>query len=155
MRNLLVVLLICLPLSSLAQAKKACWKSEYNPLTNQIYDSESIYQEHVDDWKEIQPASANPLKLMTAYNVYKSEKEKSLSLGNDKVAHCYIGCRVNQKTDFRTVEYMGWYKEMQDITDCKLDTHFEEKDFLATLSGAESQAISATECVNFCKTNWD
>ncbi len=153
-----IILFISFSLSALALAEasadNACWQNEYNPLTKAVYESDAVYQEQLADWKATEPESAHPLKLMTAYNVYKNEKDKSLSLGNDKMAHCYIGCRIHQKTDARTMTYVGWYKEMQDITDCKKATHFEEEDFLATISGAEVNSSSAAKCVEFCQEEW-
>ena len=97
---------------------------------------------------------AGAVQLAMAYAIYKSEKEKSLSLGNDKVAHCYIGCRVAKKISVRTTRYMGWYKEMQDITDCRKATHFEGRDYIATVSGAKAPGSSSDACVKYCQSTW-
>lgn len=40
----------------------------------------------------------------------------ALKLGKDKAQHCYSGCRISQSTDEKTAIYVGWYKELQDIT---------------------------------------
>lgn len=94
-----------------------------------------------------------PIDLMRAYSLYKKEKAQAEKLGNDKRAHCFLGCRISQHTDYHTADYVGWLKEDRDISDCNPRSHFDEEDYRATVRGAqigESQNEAAT-CIQACK----
>lgn len=74
-------------------------------------------------------------------------------MGSDKLAHCYIGCRISQETNYHTADYVGWLKEDRDISDCRGQSYFDEEDYRATVRGAqfgESQP-DAPSCERACK----
>lgn len=149
----MVVILVSIPQITLAAA--ACWQQEVNPQTKQRYTSQQQYQTHLNQWNARMPIIPNPLNLLNAYNLYKSELPNLKNLSNDKVKHCYIGCRVAQATSQNTANYMGWYKELQDLTDCKPNTHFENQDYIATVQGARIQTKSKSVCVSACEQTWN
>jgi hypothetical protein len=152
---MLKFLFICLLFECLVtQAQEPCWSKEYNYFTPQkTYLSEELYQQHLNHWKEQMPKQPSLAKLARAYFIFKEEKAKANNYKKDKVKHCYIGCRLSQRLDFKTTHYVGWYKEQEDLTDCELRTHFEPKDLEATLDGAKHPG-SATQCQKYCHKNW-
>lgn len=77
-----------------------------------------------------------PWHLVKAYSVYKNEKTQAERMSSDKRAHCYIGCRIAQETNYETADYVGWLKEKRDLSDCNPKTHFDEEDYKATIRGA-------------------
>ncbi len=131
-------------------ANDLCWTKEKNPATKQPYSSYKEWEADVHAWKQKQTVQLNVIQLARAYSVYKIEKEKANSFGYDKIAHCYIGCRVSQVTNYKTAQFMAWYKEMQDITDCSLESHFEHADYDATLIGAEAGKNKSILCEDVC-----
>lgn len=138
--------------TSLAQSK-ACYQKELNQKTKKVFSSQEEYDATRIDWQYRSPGRANPIYLWRAYNLYKKEQQKALALGNDKRAHCYIGCRIAQETDFHTADYVGWYKEERDLNDCKASTQFDELDYLSTVRGAEIgvQQDEGSTCARSCK----
>lgn len=144
-----------LALASTASASTmACWQKENNPTTAKRYSSASEYQAHLNFWAGKMPIIPNPLNLMNGYNLYKTELPKMRGLSNDKVKHCYIGCRIAQETSQNTANYMGWYKERQDLTDCNPNTRFEHQDYIATAYGAKIKTNSSADCVHTCEQAW-
>jgi len=127
-----------------------CWTKEENPATKQPYSSFNEWDNDVYEWKRKYHAQFNLVSLVKAFSAYSKEKVKANSFGNDKIAHCYVGCRIAQRTDFRTSRFAAWYKEIKDITDCRMDTHFEAKDYEATLLGAEAGRNKKTNCEHAC-----
>jgi uncharacterized protein YozE (UPF0346 family) len=143
-------------LSTSAMAANECFTQEINPKTNKAYTSAADYIQDRSDWAAKAPESPNMFSLAKAYAIYKSEKEASLKIGNDKHAHCYMGCRISQGTSYRVAEYVGWLKEDRDIKDCNKNSHFDEADYEATTTGAhlgESQ-VDAEGCVALCKLSY-
>ncbi len=128
-----------------------CWKKEIDPTTEKIYSSEQAWQFHVDYWQKKNKIIPNPFQLARAYGLYKSNKKTATQLKNDKMAHCYMGCRIAQDVDFRTAKYLAWLKEEKDITDCNPNSHFEAKDYEATLIGARIPKGNYPNCIQQCK----
>lgn len=152
MTKMLFGLIVCF--SSAAQAADPlCYQKELNPNTQQAFSSAHEYNSFRSDWANQNPGSGNPLALIKAYSVYKSEKSKAETMGTDKLAHCYMGCRISQETNYHTADYVGWLKEERDITDCNLKTHFDEEDYKATARGAGfgENARDAASCETACK----
>lgn len=133
-----------------------CFSNEINPRTNKIFSSAEVYQGVVQDWLSREPESPGIFTLARAYSIYKKEQAAAQALGNDKRAHCYMGCRISQGTNYRTSEYVGWMKEDRDIKDCKKGTRFEYADFDATVVGGQfgQSQVDATGCVSICKQNY-
>lgn len=133
-----------------------CWTQEVNPKTKRIYSSRAEYDAHLRIWNERAKPLPNPLNLIAAYNIYKNEQRNTTRLANDKIKHCYIGCRITQGASAYTTEYVGWYKELQDLTDCRRSSHFENVDFLATVDGSRvaASATSANACATQCTQAW-
>ena len=136
--------------NSLFAATDACWKNEINPTTQKTYSSQAEYQNDLAKWNK-QSNWVNPIQLARAYQVYVQEKAHSLTLESDKMSHCYIGCRIRQKTDFKTVRYVAWLKEKQDLTDCDPNSHFEIQDFNATILGGVYLVTTAEQCLSTCR----
>lgn len=132
----------------------ACWSQEINPETKRIYTTAADYENHLRIWNEKAAPLPNPLNLLRAYSLYKRELPGLARLGNDKIQHCYMGCRIAQGTTRRTAVYVAWYKEIQDLTDCRRSSHFENMDYLATVHGAQLPARSAEDCVTSCHAAW-
>ncbi|AGH95086.1 hypothetical protein [Pseudobdellovibrio exovorus] len=135
-------------------ASAACWQQENNPVTGKRYSSATEYQAHLNFWAGKMPIIPNPLNLVNGYNLYKSELPKMRGLSNDKVKHCYAGCRIAQETSQNTANYMGWYKERQDLIDCNPNTRFEHQDYIATAYGAKIKTNSSADCVHTCEQAW-
>jgi hypothetical protein len=101
-----------------------------------------------NEWMKIRPKTPALSSLIQAKKIVDTEKEYALSLGTDKTAHCYLGCRVNAQTNFETARYLAWQKEHSDATDCNTETHFDVDDYEATLTGAQ---IPADSCATTCQ----
>lgn len=149
----LFLILLDLPAAQAQVEVSACYKNEYNDRTKKVFTSSDEYNETLYNWYFNAPPQANPLALIKAYKLYKIEEANSVKLGNDKRAHCYIGCRIAQVVNFKTADYVGWIKEESDLRDCNLNTRFEEKDYLATRRGAEigEQQSDPAICRTVCK----
>lgn len=135
------------------QRERACWESEINYQTGQVYTSEKTYNDHRAYWSTFNKVTPDPFGLSKAYFVYKAEIKKTEKFSKDKVKHCYMGCRISAETDLPTAKYVAWNKEQDDITDCKVQTHFEVKDYEATVDGAEHPGSSPV-CEKYCLTHW-
>jgi hypothetical protein len=134
----------------------ACWQSEIDPQTNQIFADQATYDAVVKDWKAFKPDTPSITQQLKAYNIYKAEKDVALSLGSDKRAHCHLGCRIAQGASVKTGIYAGWKKEDDDISDCKIDTHFDELDYAATELGVKASTTlenSQAACAKYCTDN--
>jgi len=143
-------------LSSSAFAAAECYTQEFNPQTNKPFTSVAEYNSARKEWQAKAPESPNMFSLAKAYAIYTSEKNAALKIGNDKNAHCYIGCRISQEASYRVAEYVGWLKEDRDLKDCNPNTHFDESDYEATTTGAhlgESQ-VDADGCAAVCKLSY-
>lgn len=131
-----------------------CWQHEENPATKAPYASEQEWKMDQEYWKQRSPEMANPISLLRAYSVYRSEMQALPKFHSDKQTHCFMGCRIAQTTDFATAQYVAWLKEDRDIKDCDLNTHFETADFDATVAGArigDGGAKTREECIETCK----
>ena len=113
----------------------SCFAEETNPATQQRFASLQDYNSFKESWDYQSPGIVNPIHLLRAYQIYKSEKNLALSLGTDKLAHCYLGCRISQVTNYHTTDYVGWLKELRDLTDCNPQSFFDEEDYRATIRG--------------------
>lgn len=131
-------------------AVKACWMNEENPRTKKPYASATEYNSDLSTWQNL-VTPVNPLQLILAYHVYLQEKQRSLTLESDKMSHCYFGCRMRQRTNYQTVQYVAWLKELRDLKDCDPSSHFEVKDFEATVLGGGIEAPTAEDCVTTCR----
>lgn len=145
-----IILFIFVGHLTLAAADELCWTKEEDPATKQPYASQGQWEDNVFAWKAKQHSQFNPIALLKAFSTYSKEKNKANSMTNDKLAHCYIGCKIAQRTDYKTARFVAWYKEMMDISDCKMDTHFEQQDYEATLKGAEAGKSKSTQCDTVC-----
>ncbi len=127
-----------------------CWTKEENPKTLKPYTSQAEWSVDLETWSRKQQPQFNVIQLIKAYGVYKKELPKAQTFPNDKMEHCFIGCRISQETNLKTARYVGWLKEDLDLTDCKLTTHFDPKDFTATLRGAEAGQNKKVKCEDVC-----
>jgi hypothetical protein len=132
-----------------------CFNKEINPSTKKPYANVKVWQADLDAWNKSAPGNPYTSDLLKAYDIYKREYKKTLSFKKDKVQHCYMGCKIAQEVNLKTTTYVGWYKEQEDLTDCKLTTHFEQLDFTATVDGGLLGASSKTvNCEIECKRLW-
>lgn len=104
-------------------------------------------------WESRKPGNPGPFRLAHAYLIYRDETDNLKRIRNDKVAHCYIGCRIAQDVDVPTVLYVAWLKEKRDLTDCRAKSHFDEADERATILGADlaPSAPDAASCLPVCR----
>ena len=135
--------------SAFAAPHQQCWKEEG-------FSSPAAFQAAVQDWKTRKPQMPNPIEIvrgLLALKKIEAQAEQVFPATQDKSRHCYVGCRLAQKIDYRIAVYAGWEKERRDLNDCSHLTDFELKDYLATTYGAgigrdQSQPESCrTECV--------
>lgn len=105
----------------------------------------------VKDWMKIQPALPGWQMLAEIEKVANDANNFARSKKtNDKIRHCLAGCYIAQKLDYQSAVLVGWYKELQDASDCSKNTSFEKKDYEATIFGARG-AESDKGCERFCK----
>ncbi len=106
---------------------------------------------NVKDWMKIQPALPEWQMLAeiekTANEANEFARTKKAS---DKIRHCLAGCYIAKKLDYKSAVLVGWYKELQDASDCSKSTSFEKKDYEATVFGANG-AKSKQSCESYCK----
>lgn len=146
----IALILVITQLSIASPENDLCWTNEENPATSQPYSSFNEWDNDVYEWKQKFHSHFNLVSLANAFSAYSKEKIKAKSFGDDKVAHCYIGCKIAQKTNFKTSRFAAWYKELKDITDCRIESHFEIKDYDATILGAEAGKNKSTRCESIC-----
>lgn len=141
---------------SVAGAAEACFSQEESPETLKPFTSVEEYNSVVQEWKYREPRSPGLVALARAYAVYSSEKAVTAKITGDKRAHCYVGCRISQEVDYRTAEYVGWYKEDKDIKDCNKNSHFDIADFDATADGAQlgQSQPDRKGCMAACKQRY-
>jgi hypothetical protein len=105
----------------------------------------------VTDWIKIQPALPSWQMLADIETVAKEARkyaqEKS---SNDKIRHCFAGCYVANKLDYKSAVLVGWFKELVDTSDCSKTTSFEKRDYDATIKGARAGSQDK-DCESFCK----
>lgn len=151
MTKILLSIILSLATTS-ALAADDCYLHETNPVTKKVFASQAEYNSAVLEWKYREPQSPGLVALARAYAVYSKERAVAEKMTRDKRAHCYMGCRISQDLDYRTAEYVAWYKEEKDIKDCKKGTHFEHADFDATVEGAQmgQSQVDAAGCMQAC-----
>lgn len=105
----------------------------------------------VNDWIKMQPPLPSWQMLAeieeTAKNARSYAGPKS---SNDKIRHCLAGCYIAQKLDYPSAVLVGWFKELQDASDCSKKTSFEKRDYEATILGAKG-GKSGKSCDLYCK----
>lgn len=144
-------ILICTLINLVSYAEAApCYKREVNPSTSKRYTSSKKWRTDRDAWDANEPAKPSLIELAYGNHIAESVKATAESLGNDKAAHCYTGCRIAKDTNYKTAVYAGWYKESQDIKDCKASTHFDQADYDATELGAEIGDGKNSNCKRSC-----
>ncbi len=111
-----------------------------------------ITDQQMAEWMNKQPEMPNIISLLKAKNLIDAEKKYALKLGNDKRAHCYLGCRIGESINFKTAGFVAWQKEYNDATDCNSDTYFEIADYNATVDGAKKGAAKpeSSKAQKFC-----
>lgn len=120
-------------------------------------DCLEITEQQMTEWQSVQPQMPSLPFLFQAKKLIDAERNYSLTLGNDKRAHCYLGCRIGETVNFDTAHFIAWQKEYNDATDCNPKTHFEIADYEATIKGALREGkISVKKkvvqaCTAFCK----
>lgn len=134
-----------------AIAAEQCFQNEVNFRTKVVFASEDEYQQELFYWQQKEPEMPGMFELYKAYETFNKAKADAAKLKSDKTKHCFIGCRIAQDTSYPTADYVGWFKEIQDLKDCKRNTHYEEADYIATLRGAEAGRNDAVECLAACK----
>ncbi len=115
-------------------------------------DCLEITEKQMEEWMKIQPELPSFAHLIKAKKIIDAESKYALKLGNDKTAHCYLGCRISESVNFETAKFTAWQKEYNDATDCNSKTKFEVADYGATIKGAErSFTKTANKCATYCK----
>jgi hypothetical protein len=158
MNKVFLTFILFLITSSAFAADKSCYKQEFNPDTLKVFSHVEDYNSALQDWQAREPQHPGLVKLAAAYAIYRSEKQSNEALARikDKRAHCYVGCRISQELDYRTAEYVGWYKEIKDIKDCNPESHFDPADFDATIDGAHmgQSQVGAAACLQACEQKY-
>lgn len=127
----------------LAEAEpSSCWDKELNPYTQSVYKSEDEWLHQRERWDALQPENVSLWSLFWAHQTYKKELSTAQTLKNDKRKHCYIGCRIAQEQSYEVSDYVGWFKESEDLQDCDKKTFFEPLDYQSTADGAKRGASS-------------
>ena len=132
------------------KGKLACWqREEQDPYAKKTFPSKKVWSETLKGWKSQQPTWPGAIRLYLAYKIYQSEKDHVINW-EDKVAHCYMGCRIARTTNYITARYVAWYKELFDLSDCDINTHFEKADYKVTIYGANQGLSQLGNCENIC-----
>ena len=152
MKSTFLILILSL-FSWTAHAQSSCYLGETDPRTGKVFASDNDYQDELARWQSKAPSMPGPISLLRAYRVYSAEKDRAAAMKSDKLAHCYMGCRISQTTDYATADYVGWLKEDRDIKDCRKTSHYDEHDYIATLRGAQlgETQNTAQECLRACE----
>lgn len=133
-----------------ANAADTCWTRENYKEEGRPFSSWHEWNQTRTDWLKRKSLAYNPLYLIKAYKIAQTEAARAESLGGDKMAHCYIGCRISQETNFETAHFAAWYKEMKDLTDCNPSSSFEYTDYAVTYFGAQLRAQTPRQCIQLC-----
>lgn len=154
MKKIIVLCLFALLLQLTSQAKAmgqdSCWAQESYKEQGGSFTSKLEWEQVRKEWNNIRSLPHDPRLVLKAYHLAKAETKKAGQLGGDKMAHCYMGCRIAQETDYETARFAAWYKEMKDLTDCNPNTAFEYADYAVTCLGAELRAATPEQCVQQC-----
>ena len=146
-----LIALSILLFSGSAFAQQACYETEKNVTTKKMF-TEDEWNAALEDWDAQEPKDPGILKLFYAWNVYNKELPTANTFKGDKRKHCYIGCRIAQDVSYETAVYVAWYKEKEDLTDCKKNSYFEHRDYEITIEGAElaKKSKDAKYCLDEC-----
>jgi hypothetical protein len=150
LKGLILVFTFLISACATAAQKPVCWQQEVEIIPNTKYTSEEKYDSDLYSWEHEQPSTPNIFALFSAYQVYKKERPTALKM-QDKVAHCYIGCRISEEVNVKSAVFAAWKKELDDLTDCNPRTRFEVLDFEATVDGAHQ----AHECESYCHKTYE
>lgn len=132
--------------ASAKDSKVACWQQE-------SYQDKASYNQEVQNWYYSMPIVPDIFTLLRAYNVSKKYRSEALRLGNDKTAHCFMGCKISEEVNFKSAVYAAWRKEYDDLKDCNSNSHFEIADFNATIDGAENPNQCQIYCQKYLNKN--
>lgn len=137
--------------SGSAFAQQACFENEKNVITKKMFTEEE-WNIALKEWDAQEPKDPGILKLFFAWNVYNKELPTANKFKGDKRKHCYMGCRIAQDVSYETAVYVAWYKEKEDLTDCKVNSNFEHRDYEITIEGADlaHQGKGASYCFDEC-----
>lgn len=129
----------------------SCYLNEPFPNENRRFSSQEEYQFMLQNWNQRMPEEPTALELLWGWAIARDASQFARqNFSNDKKMHCYVGCEVAQKSNYRTAVYAGWYKEYQDLTDCKSNSGFSPDDFEATLAGARIGLAHYNNCLSLC-----
>lgn len=128
-----------------------CFENEIDVRTKKPFSSDLEYQNELARWRVFPRPSVGVIDLGLAYMAYKREASRAAVFRSDKAKHCYIGCVIGLATSQKVVDYVGWKKEIDDITDCALGTLFEEADYHATSLGGKLGAVDEKDCALKCR----
>lgn len=105
----------------------------------------------VTTWIKIQPLLPSWQKMSEIETVSKEARAYAQGKSsNDKIRHCFAGCYIAKKLDYKSAVLAGWYKELADASDCSKHTSFEKQDYNATIKGAQI-GITDQDCETACK----
>jgi hypothetical protein len=157
---LLISLFIVTPNSSFADFGNGIAKMIFEKKIDQVYQKalqclplEKDPKSSMDarDWIKIQPTLPSWQMLSEIETVAKEARFYAQKKnGNDKIRHCFAGCYVAKKLDFKSAVLVGWFKELSDASDCSKKTSFEKKDYEATILGARAGRDDKV-CESVCK----
>ncbi len=155
---ILVVLFPFLAFGEAPKNQQQCWKNEINPETNRIYETEEEWNQDLIFWEQKRPQNKPSMtELIHLYKVMKDEEDNFAKIKYDKVKHCYAGCRISGLINVSIAYFAAWEKEQIDLADCDIKSHFEVKDFEATIVGADyafHEQTDTLKCVDFCKLSF-
>ena len=146
--------------------QKNCWAHEIDPRSNNPYLNFDLWNTDLIYWLNQKPfADRSFFELSQLYIVLQEEKSPVSRISYDKAKHCYMGCRISVRINRETSYYAGWEKEREDLTDCDISTHFEFKDYEATVIGADAgandighkpytQSESQKACSDYCNSTF-
>lgn len=124
-----------------------------------VYLTAEEWQTAYDHFMPLEPTAPGAIDMWSAWTVYRSNlaQSRKFKKGRDKKQHCYMGCLMASQINYGTADYMAWYKEYLDITDCDAASYFDEKDLTATVKGAKYGAAgglpTAPQCFQWCDQN--
>lgn len=112
-----------------------CFENELDPHTDRPYQNQAQWEADIQELWAPNPPIPWIFDLMKGREV--AEKESKERVGSDKRRHCYVGCRIANVVNYDVAVYAGYFKEDQDLKDCKRSTRYEPEDLAATILGAE------------------
>lgn len=162
MKNIffLAVLLFITSRASFADFGDTIAKAIFQKKVDQVYEKallctplerDAKSSMNITDWIKVQPTLPSWQMLAEIETTAKEARDYARKTSaNDKIRHCLAGCYVAKKLDRPSAVLVGWFKELNDASDCSKNTSFEKKDFDATVFGARA-GNSEKKCEIFCK----